>query len=1581
MIDPRIPRRISQNLSEFTGREWLLQQVIEWVNLRTERVLLLTGKPGVGKSMICAWLAGYGPVSDRFDIAHQLQQFREKVGAAHFCVAGSGTVSPRTMSKQLAEQLVKNIPGYSDALVSRLGDKTEIKVSQHIGKLYGTATGVYIEQLDLGSIDDEKSFNLTIRDPLLELYSKGFDEQIVLLIDSLDEAFTYTGNPTIVHLLAGVHEDFPEKVRFVTTSRNDPRILKLFRNSPSIDLVNDAPQQNEDILRYARKKLYQIVDTDQEQLVERITQAADGVFLYANMVIDNILPNLTAGIDLADFELPEGLSGLYLDFINREIGRNEDDWFQVNEPLLGLVAISSGAGLTRQRLEQVIGQDLVAPLRKCNQYLVGDLPDGPFRLFHQSFQDFLLDDETNMHYRITQTKQLQLHERLLDSYNTNNWYELAHDELYMWDHFAYHMLEAGRQTELIKLFTGSPKWMELKLLVHGTHNPFVFDLGLLIEHYQDPLSNQEFEELAKLWAVRQVISQQVDMYHDIDLDTLVRIGHEGEAVDHALLRSTLQQQFKGILQVVEGKTSIQGKPPMELIEKAFMIVQSIESAPIKIGSLLQLLEYLHQHNLSDLSQRVVDEILATINSNKIVVEPLLQMIAKKFGQTGFPAVGVDILDLGQNKWEQSATILGIANEVAKQDVSQALPFFQKARNVVLQLNSRRSQAERLAQISIALAQNGLIAEAQKIVDLLSEDDFSGERSLYHNALAEIAGSFVEQGNYQSANVIKLSLDSSLKRSIIASKIAIAFAKRGELQLALEQIAVIEDDLLYIDTLQDIVNCITLTTSKEVQEIVDASLEFFQRSTNALHRSQALTIIARISQKPEQMQIILDHLISLNNNQDQLYTWEISKTICGIAKYLKDSDHVQQILDMIEKWDNKASLTDALQCITQVLQNTSQVQQVLGLTAQIEYVGDVERIICSLIEHSEQEIDIDRTLSFVHSIKDNDPNYAKILRFIANNMIHRGWLDQATEILNEVVNSFGAPTTNIANMRDQILNLMCIHFIERDQIHSALELLKVIESDEILCEISVMIAVNTESSNTLESLLSIAKHSYNLKNKTRLALYVAFRAFEIDDEVLLTQIVTDILSQLSLKGLTNYETLVEHIIYHALKENNFNSIVDFLVSLMHTSDQIYTLSLIVKQLVVSSQHGQAISLTTALEDHANRDYLLAEIIDALLKLGQQEEARLILVQDVHITGDNTDINHETLAKVCRQLAAVGLSEEATLVLDEVMALVSVDQFQTYTDFTWTKCEIMVCVLTTLSKLGRHGEATNLLNKFIERIQLGQQSRLIIQFTAQLLQHSNINLVKQIFNTVQHTAEVFGEVTIDSNHFNNIIEKLIDANEIDMSIDFWKAIGDFSYQSYLLDTISDRLLSLGLKKKTEEILDHMLTFVPSIQGNRHIRMEQARAMVLVGIAEKQIQLKNNEKALEVLFLARDYCFLSLIELNDLLHKISVLLAKLDHYDEAVQVANSIPFGSSRGSALGGIAYLKADFGQYCLAFNILDGQSMEQFLLSVVNWTQLRADFESAPFFEDIIGIATWSMPDWTPIYQVLTGLDDKERTSR
>ena len=75
---------------------------------------------------------------------------------------------------------------------------------------------------------------------------------MLLLVDALDEAQTYTGGD-LPDLLSP--SDLPLPVRIMATTRDEPRVLKFFRAVKSFDLIKDADADVDDIRTYAEGRL------------------------------------------------------------------------------------------------------------------------------------------------------------------------------------------------------------------------------------------------------------------------------------------------------------------------------------------------------------------------------------------------------------------------------------------------------------------------------------------------------------------------------------------------------------------------------------------------------------------------------------------------------------------------------------------------------------------------------------------------------------------------------------------------------------------------------------------------------------------------------------------------------------------------------------------------------------------------------------------------------------------------------------------------------------------------------------------------------------------------------------------------------------------------------------------------------------------------------------------------------------------------------------------------------------------------------------------------------------------------------
>lgn len=486
-----IPARIARNIGLFVGREWLLPHLLEWFERSDERIFLLTGEPGSGKSMVSAWLAGYGPTGEDPETKAHLERLRSRVQAAHFCVASSGLSSSKVCATVLANQLTRRLEGFGSALASSLADRAQIVGTAHADAINAdtgavvAVTGVHIGRLDLGALGDEVSFDRILREPLKKLYSGHRTDPIILLIDGLDEAATYTGDANLVRLLAKL-DDFPAPVRFFMTTRADQRILKYYRRAKRLDLIHNAPTTSLDIERYGIGRLAALSQSSRTALTRRIVSAAEGNFLYAFLVISEILENPSRTTDTLNIPLPAGLSGLYLDFLNRHVGIHEDEWEEFFKPVLGVIAVSQGDGLTRKQLEEIISEDVDRALRICSQYLHGTVPDGPFRVFHTSFGEYLLNDSKNVDYHIDATAQ----HRRIANYCQNHCREA--DNIYCIDFFILHSLE-GHESSAARSLLTDIDWLTYKAIARGI-DAVLNDFRLYM--LQVPATDFEIDELA-----------------------------------------------------------------------------------------------------------------------------------------------------------------------------------------------------------------------------------------------------------------------------------------------------------------------------------------------------------------------------------------------------------------------------------------------------------------------------------------------------------------------------------------------------------------------------------------------------------------------------------------------------------------------------------------------------------------------------------------------------------------------------------------------------------------------------------------------------------------------------------------------------------------------------------------------------------------------------------------------------------------------------------------------------------------------------------------------------------------------------
>jgi hypothetical protein len=394
-----IPPTARQHADDFVGRGWVLGKVEDWRLHRPERYLIITGEPGSGKTALAAWLAGLGPLPNDDTQAVMLADLHRRWDAAHFCIArGQGTVDPNAFTLSLVKQLSQRHLIFAEAAIDRLAP--EVNIQQVIQENRGTAVAARVERLIVsGERKAGDLYQRAVREPLQALAEMQPDLTVLILVDALDEAVT-ADEPNIVTLLAG-SADLPPTIRFVLTTRNEPRVIDNFDDVVRLDLsaTQNAAAATADLDAYIRRRFSTRPRPGARtgrasDVITQLVNRAQGNFLYARWVLDEF----GTGDRLIDpMTLPKGLYGLYRIFLDRLVkGRTafSEAWLGRHEPFFGSLTVADPAA-PEAVLPRWLGWTKpefnahVHDVAQMIEYLA-DVADGEagYRLYHRSVADF-----------------------------------------------------------------------------------------------------------------------------------------------------------------------------------------------------------------------------------------------------------------------------------------------------------------------------------------------------------------------------------------------------------------------------------------------------------------------------------------------------------------------------------------------------------------------------------------------------------------------------------------------------------------------------------------------------------------------------------------------------------------------------------------------------------------------------------------------------------------------------------------------------------------------------------------------------------------------------------------------------------------------------------------------------------------------------------------------------------------------------------------------------------------------------------------------------------------------------------------
>lgn len=391
-VSPSMSEPTVERPRDFTGRRWVFESLDRWLGQTEPSTFLITGEPGSGKSTLARQLVVLSLEENSSNTYSGLG--RDFLTYAHFCVAhDTRSLDPSRFIEALSLQLAARYSDFGTALVSSADQravKLEIRHSIGVTGRAAQVTGVRIERLEIGDLSPRVAFDQLLRRPLAQLCSAKFKQNIVILIDGIETALGYSGTENLITLLGYAYE-LPSQVRWIITGRSHPAVLSTIRGA-TVDLIRDAPQADDDVRNYALRRLSDQPKAKRDELATHVATVAQGNFLYARLTLDEVLARPDQAAQILSGELPQTLQQTFAQQMGQIVGVDQQLWQKRDRPLLGSLAVAFD-GLSTGQLAGILGRsrsETSDALKRWAPFLHGELPDGPFRLFHSAFRNFLL---------------------------------------------------------------------------------------------------------------------------------------------------------------------------------------------------------------------------------------------------------------------------------------------------------------------------------------------------------------------------------------------------------------------------------------------------------------------------------------------------------------------------------------------------------------------------------------------------------------------------------------------------------------------------------------------------------------------------------------------------------------------------------------------------------------------------------------------------------------------------------------------------------------------------------------------------------------------------------------------------------------------------------------------------------------------------------------------------------------------------------------------------------------------------------------------------------------------------------------
>lgn len=604
----------------FVERRWLADAVARGSAEDTNRYVLVTGQPGIGKTTFLRGLVREHPDWLSVSLHHgarDLSSFLLTVGH-QLARRRPELFEPERLTVAVRQQVDQIGPDgrmvgirIDDLAASPFHHTAILEVDQLIARLEGTAHGVEIGRatIDPRLLEPDTLAQLGLLGPAELLLREQPDARIVIVLDALDELAADPRPSALLDWLARGPE-LPPNIRVVLSSRPHSALdeLRVARSGQLSEIAIDplSAQVRADLAAHVDHVLGSAALTSAvaaeglliDQFRRDVLFHAAGNFLYLSLyaralndAIDRDEPEtvrtLVREIETAAFGL-EPLYALLVETARVEVARlgmldirDHDSmtpaWEGVALPMLGVLTVARD----RVGVEQLAALAGLRVYPSAVRRVVGKLRwmlderDGAVRLFHAAIGEFLGSAQARRDHPEWAIDQQEWHERIVRHYRRSGlaWADVDWEAVddYGLTHLADHVMCAGADVADRIVELPDPGVRHVMRARFGSDLPFLAMVDRIAEHLHTSAPGaSSVPAVLRLAVLRRQVGRSVSGPVPAALGLLARLGHAEQALARLRTLPSPIQRFDGALELLPHIEDRAGELLELLVESALM---------------------------------------------------------------------------------------------------------------------------------------------------------------------------------------------------------------------------------------------------------------------------------------------------------------------------------------------------------------------------------------------------------------------------------------------------------------------------------------------------------------------------------------------------------------------------------------------------------------------------------------------------------------------------------------------------------------------------------------------------------------------------------------------------------------------------------------------------------------------------------------------------------------------------------------------------------------------------------------------------------------------------------------------------